>query len=240
MPLPRLHSRFPSQRLALGALALVIAIPAAPVLAQFRDWGPPSTWDRPGRFGSDSAPSGPDDREGKVNVARFVAAGQAGALGHGAIAINADTARLGDEINLPAFEAAAVDRLVAAGYDTQSPAGSETQIAELHISRSVVAPQEEKHKPVSGEMAVGVSNYGSMMGLAVNVDLTKPKKALLSTRVEARIRDKATGNILWEGHADIVTREGSPDWPEQKIAGRLAEALFKGFPADAGEPVAMH
>ena len=68
-------------------------------------------------------------------------------------------------------------------------------------------PAEEKHNPVSGEMAVGVSNRGSMTDLAVNVDLTKPRKALISTRIEARIRNGADNVALWEGRASIVTRE---------------------------------
>ena len=45
------------------------------------------------------------------------------------------------------------------------------------------ATGEPPHKPVSGEMTMGVSNRGSMMGMAVLVDLTKPDKALISTRL---------------------------------------------------------
>ena len=85
-------------------------------------------------------------------------------------------------------------------------------------------------KPVSGEMAVGVSNRGTMMGLGINIDLTKPKGALVSTRLEARIKDRTSGAVLWEGRADILTRQGDARWSDQKIAERLAAALFEGFP----------
>lgn len=232
-----------STRIAAALLAVALALPASPSLARPGDWGPgdwgpPSTWGRQDRYNPE--PRTDDNRQGKVDVVRFVAEGQAGALGHGAIAVSADLTKDSRDTNLPAYEAAVVDRLIAAGYDTRNAPGNEAQIAELHITRGVLVPQELKHKPVSGEMDMGVSNRGTMMGMALNVDLTKPKKALLSTRLEARIRDKASGAVLWEGRADIATREDDPDWSEQKIAGRLADALFKGFPADAGEPVAVH
>ena len=90
---------------------------------------------------------------------------------------------------------------------------------------------------LSGEMAVGVSNHGSYQALGLNIDLSKPRKALLSTRLEARIRDKASGAVLWEGRADIATRDGDPKWSDQAIASRLAEALFAGFPGKNGETI---
>jgi hypothetical protein len=62
------------------------------------------------------------------------------------------------------------------------------------------------------------------------VDLTKPLPPLIETRLEARIRDKASGVVLWEGRADIDTREGDDRWNDQAVAARLAEALFDGFP----------
>lgn len=79
-------------------------------------------------------------------------------------------------------------------------------------------------------MAVGVSNRGTMTGMAVNVDLSKPRGALVSTRLEARIRDRANDTLLWEGRAEMATRDGDSRWDQQAIAARLAEALFDGFP----------
>ncbi len=69
------------------------------------------------------------------------------------------------------------------------------------------------------------------MGMALAVDLTKPAKALVSTRLMARILDRASGKVLWEGRADIVTRDGDSRWTEQAIATRLAAALFEDFPS---------
>ncbi len=192
-------------------------------------WGG-SNWGSP-RLGDQRVNSGHDSREGKVDADSFVAADAGETLGHGAITIATlpgSTAGAGDGA---AYEAALVDQLVKAGYDTTgADTAAGAQRAEIRIVRDVLVPQERKRKPVSGEMTVGTGTHGSMMGMAVAVDLSKPRKALLSTRLEARIVDQASGKPLWEGRATIATREGDARWDEQAIAVRLAAALFERFP----------
>lgn len=128
------------------------------------------------------------------------------------------------------YEAAVITQLVNAGYETRLAPGTVAQHAELRISHRVVEPEEAPHKPLSGTMEMGVSNRGTMMGMGLYIDLTKPRKALFSTRLEARIRDAKTGAVLWEGRADIATRDGDEGWSHQAIAARLSEALFNDFP----------
>lgn len=192
-------------------------------------WGPRDDWQR-------SRNSGP--AEGKVEVTRFTADDVApGVLGSGVVSVGASPAA-GEmsEFELKTYEAAVIDSLAAAGYQTAAPAGAAGQTVELRVSHDVVVPEEGPKKPVSGAMEVGVnSRGGSMMGMALNVDLSKPRKALVSTRLEARILDKASGKVLWEGRADIVTREGSDKWTDSAIAERLSRALFEGFPGKSGE-----
>ncbi|MBS1239607.1 MAG: hypothetical protein H6R45_313 [Proteobacteria bacterium] len=221
---------------ALTGLTLVSILPASSLSARpsvwgDREWGE-SRWDR----GHNVARPGSDSREGKVEVASFAAQGDAArALGHGGVTVEfaADDGQQGD--TGAAYEAAVIDQLVKAGYDTTAAPGSEGQVAELRIVRNVIEPAETRHKPVSGEMDVGISNRGSTMGMGISIDLRKPKKALMSTRLETRIRDRATGAVLWEGRADIATRDGDEDWSDQAIAARLAQSLFKKFPGTTDE-----
>ena len=128
------------------------------------------------------------------------------------------------------YQAAVVDALARAGYDTAQTNPQSGQITEVSLTRAVAVPAQPPHRPVSGEMSMGVSNRGSGMGLALNIDLSKPQKALISTRMSLRIRDRATGAALWEGRAEIITREGSDRWNDNAIADALAKALFAGFP----------
>jgi hypothetical protein len=152
-------------------------------------------------------------------------------LGHGPIGVIAMAGGTGDARQGATFEAAVVDQLAQAGYDTVTPGTAGGQLAEVRVTRDVVRPEETKRSPISGETTIGVGTGGSFAGMAVNVDLSKPAKALLSTRLTARIRDRATGKLLWEGRADIVTRDGDNRWTDQAIATRLAAALFEDFAA---------
>ena len=227
---------------ATPALVLIMAMAAlaAPAHAQ-RGWGGPGMGGGPGwghgpydsGWNRGTASPATDPREGRVEVDRFLADGASPLLAHGPIAVTAAPGGTADAREEATFEAAIVDQLAKAGYDTLTPATSGGQITEVTITRDVLTPEEPKRNPVSGEMSMGVSNRGSMMGLAVNVDLTKPKKALLTTRLALTIRDRASGKPLWEGHASIATREEDDHWTGQAIATRLAAALFEHFPASS-------
>ncbi|TCU57283.1 hypothetical protein EDF58_105121 [Novosphingobium sp. PhB57] len=232
---------------AIFATGMVATLLAAPALQARPGWGGGygsgwgsgwgDRWGDPLMGGPVGAPMSSsrtkDSREGRVEVSRFVAQDpQAADLGHGVVSVQSDS---GEGQWVPgaeraAYEAAIVDALVGAGYDTQHKEDNGGQVAELKISRQVLTPAEEKRNPVSGTAAMGVSNRGSAYGLAVNVDLTKPRTALIGTRLDTRIVDKASGKVLWEGYATIATREGDDNWPDYRIAGKLAAALFDGFP----------
>jgi hypothetical protein len=62
------------------------------------------------------------------------------------------------------------------------------------------------------------------------VDLSKPLGALIATQIEARISDATSGELLWQGHAEVVARENDKRWRPESIANRLTAALFKTFP----------
>lgn len=175
--------------------------------------------------------STPDPREGKVEVTRFIAQDGAAMLKPGPIDIVVSDGE--NETRRAVYEAALVDRLVRAGFDTMTPADEDGRVIEMRVVRDTLIPAEAKRNPVSGTAAVGVSNRGSMVGMAVNVDLTDPKKALLSTRLDLKIRASSGGPVLWEGYATLATRDEDENWGEADIAARLADALFDGFPLSA-------
>ena len=217
------------------SLALILAALAAPAFAQ----GMPSD----GPYGAHRSGGGWNDRRedrhqdqlrGSAEPARGIAvtayrAADAGdALGNGQVVVAAISG--GDELGkLPVYEAAVVDELARRGYDTAS-SGDRGQIAQIGVMHRTVVPEEAPHKPISGEMSTTISNRGSGFGLALAVDLTKPKKAIVATRLDVRIRDKATGRVLWEGYAEGQAREGDSGLDNGATASRLASALFSRFP----------
>ena len=223
-------------------LAALVLFAATPALARPGGWGPGwgmSAMDPWGgsRLGARSS-SSRDDREGKVDAASFAADGARDTLGHGAITVSTITGSTNNAGEPASYEAALIDQLVKAGYDTTAQSPASGQRAEIRIVRDTLVPEEQKRKPVSGAMSVGTGTYGSSVGMALALDFSKPRKALLSTRMEVRIIDVATDKPLWEGRAEIATRDGDSRWNEQAIATRLAAALFNRFPAPTTGSVA--
>lgn len=209
-------------KLILSAVAFFAA--NAPVLAQPMG----GRWDTPmdqriGRQGSEPSR--------KVDVEAFQAADAAALLGKGPITVAAAEGAEA-EWKLPVYEAAVVDQLAKLGYQTAVSGAEGGQVAQIGIRHEQVVPDEPKRKPVSGAMEVGVSNRGSYSAMALNIDLTKAKKAIVSTRLDVRIRDRASDRVLWEGHAEAQTRADDDGLNNGAVAARLASALFARF-ADA-------
>lgn len=215
-------------------LALVGLLLAGPVQAQWQG-------DSIGRGPMDRGDWGARDHRtettrpsGRVTVTRLRSAEAAGTLGHGGIVIGAgDPADSGISNGLPIYEAAVVSQLARAGYDTQGTAPAGGQVAEIALSHAEVRPAEQRHKPVSGAAETYVSNRGSGFGLALNLDFSKPKGPVISTRLDVRIRDRATNAVLWEGHAETAAYETAEGLDNSKTAAKLSEVLFAGFPNSA-------
>lgn len=208
----------------LSAIAIVVASTSA--LAQPMPMG--GRWDSPmdQRIGRQNA-----EPSRKVEVEAFQAADAAALLGKGPITVAAAEGAEA-EWKLPVYEAAVVDQLAKLGYQTAVSGAEGGQVAQIGIRHEQVMPEEPKRKPVSGAMEVGVSNRGNYTAMALNIDLTKAKKAIVSTRLDVRIRDKATNRVLWEGHAETQTRADDDGLDNGAVAARLASALFAKF-ADA-------
>ncbi len=232
-----------SRLIPLLMIGIAATAMAAPVSAQSRGWGrgagatggpwgdammAPMT-DGPRNARRDTV----DPREGRVEVSRFVAADAGALLDPGPMRIVSLPGGTDDGATRAVYEAALVDQLVRAGYDTMAPPAPDGRVLEMRIVRDVLVPAEINKSPVSGTATVGVSNRGSMMGMAVNVDMSGPKTALLNTRLELHLRAGPDGPVLWEGYATLASRDRDEDWGEAAIANRLAAALFEGFPGSA-------
>jgi hypothetical protein len=213
----------------MGSMAFAAALTgfASPALAQPYPQGP---WDgpymAPPAYGGSY--HGRDAREGKIEAASFVASSpNIGRLGHGPIVLSPGTGGA----DQASFESALVDQLARAGYQTDAQPQAGGQTIEFVVRHDVIQPPEPPHSPVGGGVAVGAGSHGwGGVGLGINIDLSKPLKALVATRIEARIRDSQTHELLWQGRAQVIARDGDKRWTPQATAAKLAAALFKGFP----------
>ncbi|SCY29697.1 hypothetical protein SAMN05660666_01333 [Novosphingobium aromaticivorans] len=219
----------------LTCAIVALSLPATAFSQAFP--GGPGGWDRGGPMMDQRLRNGSGRRTAepsrKIEVEAFRSADAAALLGKGPITVAAAPGAEA-EWKLPVYEAAVVDQLARLGYDTAVNGADSGQIAQIGVSHVVVVPEEAKKKPVSGAMEVGVSNRGNYTAMALNVDLSKAKKAIVASRLDVRIRDKASNRVLWEGHAETQTREDDDGLNNGEVAARLATALFAKF-TDATE-----
>lgn len=229
---PTIYGKMPAA--SLGAALLAVLALSTPAHAQ-PGWGGMGGWGGyGGGFGGSGRYSAPrDDREGRVDAERFLADGAIPMLGHGRITLRTMPGTTASDREQATFEAAVVDQLAKAGYDTTGPDGDGGQIVEITVVRDQLEPAEEKRNPISGSATMGVSNRGSMMGLSLAYDATKPRGALVMTNMEIRIRDRASGKALYEARARIATREGTKAASDDAVSVRLAGALFERFPSSS-------
>ena len=209
-------------------VALGLWVAAMPAFAQV----PPGNGGEPAydwpRYNYSEPPGIRDPREGKIQVQTFIAASaRAAALGHGSIQIAAEPGSSLPRID-DLFETAIAEQLARAGYQPQAPGPG--QKIDYVVTHELIQPPEPPHSPVRGGVGVGVGNHGSGMGLGIAIDLSKPRGALIDTRLEARISDATTHELLWQGRAEVMARENDKHWRPEAIAGRLTAALFRDFP----------
>ncbi len=232
---------------ALLLAAVLLSASAGSAMAQGmpgeRPFGGGSWHDHGGEDGYDPRLGGRQTAQPskKIDVTAYRAADAEALLGKGRIVVSREPGDPGDDSDgkLPVYEAAVIDELARRGYDTAT-AQDPGQIAEIGVRHSEVMPEEAPHKKVSGEMSTTISNHGSGFGMALAIDLSKPAKAIIGTRLDLRIRDKATGRVLWEGHAEGEAREGDGGLDNGAMAARLASALLKKFPdGQVVQPMAM-
>ncbi|MEO0033085.1 MAG: hypothetical protein RIS94_2843 [Pseudomonadota bacterium] len=215
-------------------ILLPIALLAGtPALAQsMSGWGHDSwghdSWGRESWRGDSRGERTHAQPSKKIDVETFRATDAASLLGKGRIVVSAAQGAEA-EWKLPVYEAAVIDELARHGYDTAN-AADPAQVVQVAVSHDTVVPEEAPHKPVSGAMSTTISNRGTGFGMALAIDLTKPAKAIVSTRLDVRIRDKATNRVLWEGHAQGQSREDDAGLDNGAVAARLAAALFAKFP----------
>jgi len=106
---------------------------------------------------------------------------------------------------------------------------------------AVVDLNRDTFRPVAtgNPVSVGVGGstggyYGGGVGVGIGIDLSGPPKPVIATRLHVQIRRLADQSAMWEGTAEMQAKEGTPAAQPGLAAGKLADALFQGFPGQSG------
>jgi hypothetical protein len=142
----------------------------------------------------------------------------------------------------------AVARELAAQGFAAGPAGA-ARVAEVRLTRDAVEGGAVRRGGSSVSVGVGVGSGwgggwrrhgGSHVGVGVGIGFPvvgggSRRGDAIDSELSVTIRDKADGAPLWEGRSSLRTSRRGADDPE--TAGRLAHALFAGFPGRSGETI---
>ena len=169
---------------------------------------------------------------GPVQVTRFHLPNTS-PLGQGSIAVEPGPKEDGASLEFRTYAAAVARELNRIGY-SEMVAGStsSTHVAVLSISKDIFHPGRER-APVSVGVGGNAGSYGSGVGMGIGVDLSGPPPEQVGTRMSVKIKDRASGQTLWEGRAKFAVKATSPLAGSQLGAARLATALFEGFPGES-------
>lgn len=176
------------------------------------------------------APTGP------VEVTRFHVP-EIARITQGTIAVEPAAGQDGSSLEYRTYAAAVARELNRIGYSELVAGGSRsTQVAVLNIQRATLQP-DRAGNPVSVGVGGATGGYGAGVGLGVGINLSGPPPSMIDTRMSVTIRDRASGQTLWEGRASFSAKSTSPLAQTQLGASRMAEALFRDFPGQSGETI---
>jgi hypothetical protein len=171
---------------------------------------------------------------GPVEVTRFHVP-QAAQLGSGSVAVEPAVGMDGQSLEFRTYAAAVSRELQRVGYADMVAGGRTSQsVALVRIERESFR-RDRDGSPLSLGVGAGTGSYGSGVGVGLGFDLSGPPPETIETRLFVTIRDRASGQALWEGRASFSARASSPLAQTQLSAGKLAEALFRNFPGTSGE-----
>jgi hypothetical protein len=171
---------------------------------------------------------------GPVEVTRFHVP-DASALGGGTITVEPMAGMPGDGLEFRTYAAAVARQLKLVGYAGQARGD---QVALLRVERRSYQPGRDG-SPVSVSIGGGTGGAGRNggVGVGIGVDLSGPPGEQVETVLAVTIKDRRSGQSLWEGRSRFTAAAGSPLANTQLGAAKMVEALFRGFPGHSGETI---
>ena len=153
------------------------------------------------------------------------------------IAPGSDPANNGQSLEEGLWREAVARELTAAGFGTATP-GAADGIAQVLVERETIQ-RASRRGPVSVGVGGQTGGWGSGLGLGLGFNLGGGPKDVVLTRLSVRIRDRVTGDSLWEGRAETRENAKAKEAAPALAATRLAHALFAGFPGTSGETITI-
>ncbi|MFV0644171.1 MAG: DUF4136 domain-containing protein [Sphingomonadaceae bacterium] len=172
-----------------------------------------------------------------VEVTRFVAPSAQDQLAQGTIFVESAPGDQAAGIELSPYKSAVAQQLAALGY-REAPRDGASQIAQVSVERSARMSGSGR-SPVSVGLGGGTGGYSSGVGMGIGINLGGGPKEVIDTRLHVMIRDRQSGQSVWEGRAEHVSAASSAQADPAGSAATMAKALFTDFPGNNGETISV-
>lgn len=166
-----------------------------------------------------------------IEVTRFHASEMASTQ-YGSISVE-PAPGTGESLSTAPYQDAVRAELSRIGFSSVA-SGSGALVAEVQVARSHWQPGRDGN-PVSVGVGGSTGSYGSGLGVGVGIDLSGPPPEQVSTQLAVVIRNRASGQSVWEGRAEQVIAAKEDLAQPAASAQALAKALFVDFPGENGE-----
>jgi hypothetical protein len=140
------------------------------------------------------------------------------------------------------YAAAVQGQLLAQGF-TAAPDSAGQYVAVVGFSRTI---REGPPRQSPFSIGIGGGGYsggrGGGVGLGGGISFPIGKRRshdLVATEMSVQIRRHSDGVVIWEGRAQTAADETAPAAQVDQAAGKLAHALFLGFPGESGRSITV-
>ena len=162
---------------------------------------------------------------GPVEVTRF----HLGApLERGTIAVEPLPGGGPASLEFSTYAGAVQSELVQAGYNPAAAGASGQYLAVVGFTRTTL-----EGAPRPAPFTVG-------LGGGISFPIGKSKsRYVVATELSVQIRRRSDGTVIWEGRAQTQADDRAPEAQATAAAGKLAHALFLGFPGESGRSITV-
>jgi hypothetical protein len=152
---------------------------------------------------------------------------------------------LANDLEFQSYARAVQGELGRLGFSIAPNLTKSEIVAVTEVQRSWRPVGEARRSSVSiglGGGGGGGWGGGTSVGLggSVSFPVGKPRQRMdVLTQLSVQLKRRSEGTVIWEGRAETVARDGTPQASPQAAVSKLASALFQGFPGVSGQTITV-
>lgn len=135
------------------------------------------------------------------------------------------------------YARAVAEQLARLGWTVVPAGGSAEHVALIGVDQQRYSSSESG--PVSVGVGGGTGGWHSGAGVGLGFNLGGGRRELATTTLNVRLKRQSDQSVFWEGRSTATVRIDRPDAAVEHTAGRLAAALFQGFPGESGRTIRL-